>query len=337
MTIVPNLTHSSIVNVVAGVIRDHAGRILLGRRPSHVDQGNLWEFPGGKQEAQESPFQALQRELFEEVNVQVQQARPLIRITHAYPQKTVLLDVWEVERWSGQVWGKESQDLKWSLPSELAHNPFPAANYPIIKALQLPSLYFVTPSPTSLQDLNFFYQLEKTLAERIISLVQFRAKLPSHSEFCHCAQKVLTLCTQYQARLLINADPIWVPAIGAHGVHLNSQRLFQYSQRPLDKSQLVAASCHTLTDILQANRLNLDFGVLSPVKFTHSHPEAKSLGWRQFFQLTEFAKCPIFALGGMTLSDLPRAWAHGGQGIAAIRGLIVADTAADEEGKSMQS
>jgi 8-oxo-dGTP diphosphatase len=59
--------------------------------------------------------------------------------------------------------------------------------------------------------------------------------------------------------------------------------------------------------------------VLSPLKKTLSHPIANPLGWLNFFQLTEQTNCPTFALGGMKREDMVKAWAHGAQGIAAIR------------------
>jgi 8-oxo-dGTP diphosphatase len=76
-----------------------------------------------------------------------------------------------------------------------------------------------------------------------------------------------------------------------------------------------------LEDIEKANLLGIDFIVLSPVHATASHPEAPPLGWFKFFQLTESANCPVFALGGMKPAEVSKAWAHGAQGVAAIRGL----------------
>ena len=186
--------------------------------------------------------------------------------------------------------------------------------------MQLFSLYLITPQPISKQDKQFFYQLETSLDKnKGISLVQLRAKNLSEQDYCHCAEKALTLCHDYNAKLLVNATPEIALSIGTDGVHLNRIRLFSYKN--LNTELLVAASCHSIEEIKQANLIGVDFLVLSPVRITASHPEAPALGWTKFAELTKQANCPVFALGGMLKEDIAKAKAHGGQGIAAIRGL----------------
>jgi thiamine-phosphate diphosphorylase len=184
----------------------------------------------------------------------------------------------------------------------------------------LPYLYLITPEPLSHKDKQFFYQLEASLEKnKAISLVQLRAKNLSESDYCHCAEKALTLCHNYNAQLLINATPKIALSVGTDGVHLSKTRLFNYQSN--DTDLLIAASCHSLEEIQQANLIKVDFIVLSPVRTTASHPDAPPLGWTQFAQLTKQANCPVFALGGMQTEDVSIARAHGGQGIAAIRAL----------------
>src|SRR5476649_3025202 len=133
------------VHVAAAVIRGVDGRILLARRADTQHQGGLWEFPGGKVEADESVATALSRELQEELGIQVTAARPLIKIQHDYPDKQVLLDVWEVSAFTGDAQGLEGQPLKWVSARELANYDFPEANKPIVAAARLPSEYMITP------------------------------------------------------------------------------------------------------------------------------------------------------------------------------------------------
>jgi len=311
---------NEFLHVVAGVIYNPQGKILLARRPFHAHQGGLWEFPGGKCEVGESASLALARELHEELGLFVQQARPLIRIPHVYPDKKIFLDVWHVEKWYGQVWGRENQTLQWCSANSLKNNKFPAANYPIITAIQLPSLYLITPEPASSIDKAFFYRLEKSL-DRGISLVQLRAKNLAERDYCYCAEKALTLCNRYAAQLLINTTPEIVLSLGADGVHLNSERLLAYTERPLPAQFWVAASCHQNKEVQQANLIGTDFMVLGSVHTTASHPQISPLGWLKFRDLAEPARCPVFALGGMKVSDVPKAWTYGAQGIAAIRAL----------------
>ena len=126
---------SEAVRVAVGIVADAAGAILITRRPDHAHQGGLWEFPGGKVEAGEPVTAALCRELHEELGILVQAAESLLHIRHAYPDKTVLLEVWRVTAYQGEPHGREGQPLTWVLPARLADFAFPAADAPIIEAL----------------------------------------------------------------------------------------------------------------------------------------------------------------------------------------------------------
>ncbi len=315
------------IHVVAAVIENAQQQILLSLRPKHLHQGDLWEFAGGKVESNENVEQALRREIQEELDLQIDMARPLIRIHHDYVDKSILLDVWQVEKWRGTPIGREGQQLAWVKREHLKNYTFPAANLPIITALHLPPTYLITPEPERLNDLSFFHHLERCL-DKQINLIQLRAKClyaSSLRDYSYFAERVLTLCDRYHARLLLNADVQTVLSVGANGVHLNSERLAECSARPLPAHLWVAASCHDEQQIQQAKHIQTDFIVISPVQATPSHPDSEPLGWQRFFALTELANCPVYALGGMQKHDIETAFMHGGQGIAAIRSLFNPD------------
>jgi 8-oxo-dGTP diphosphatase len=308
-----------VVHVAVAVVTNAAGEVLIALRPDHVHQGGLWEFPGGKVEPVETVEQALTRELLEEVGITVQAARPFMRLHHDYGDKRVLLDIWRVCRFTGTPHGREGQPLRWVSCDSLGEYTFPQANVAIVKALQLPPQYLITPSPNG-REAEFLAMLEKSLQHHL-KLVQFRAPDLAIQSYLTVADKVLGLCQKYDAKLLLNCDPGYVKQLGAHGVHLNSQRLKALSSRPLPKELWVAASCHNAAEIAQANSIKVDFAVLGPVLATRSHPGAATLGWEMFQQLIEAANFPVYALGGMSAEHLERAYARGGQGIAAIRSL----------------
>ena len=123
------------VHVVAGIIRDAESRILISRRAEHLHQGGLWEFPGGKVESGEEVYDALARELKEELGIKVEQAAFFQTISHDYPDKKVLLEFWEVSNFSGLAVGKEGQECRWIDRSELEKYPFPDANKVVVSKL----------------------------------------------------------------------------------------------------------------------------------------------------------------------------------------------------------
>lgn len=123
------------IHVVAGVICNEEGRVLLALRPKHKHKGGLWEFPGGKVEAGESARDALARELLEEIALVVEDAEPFLLIEHDYGEKQVTLDVWRVQRFSGEPHGREGQQVEWVALADLRRYEFPEANAAIVAAL----------------------------------------------------------------------------------------------------------------------------------------------------------------------------------------------------------
>ncbi len=129
-------TSPKLVHVAVGVIVDDQQNILIALRAKDAHQGGLWEFPGGKVEQGESVETALSRELNEELGLESISCRPLIEIRHDYTDKSVLLDVWWVDTFSGQAEGKEGQPIEWVSSAALSSYSFPEANQPIIAAVQ---------------------------------------------------------------------------------------------------------------------------------------------------------------------------------------------------------
>lgn len=313
----PSTAAEAEIQVAAAVIVGHDGRILLARRPDHVHQGGLWEFPGGKLEPDESPCAALVRELSEELGIRVTRARPLIQVPHAYPDKRVRLQVWRVEAWAGEPHGREGQPLQWVEPDALPDLDFPAANRPIVTAARLPDRYLITPSPT---DRAAFLTRLDALLDAGLRLIQLRAPGLPPAEWGALAEAVAERCARTGARLLLNRDIEGARRLGV-GVHLSAAQLMQLEARPLPAGQWVGASCHDARELARAEALGADFAVLGPVRPTATHPEAIPLGWEALADRIAECTLPVYALGGMKPGDLDAAWAAGAQGIAAIRSL----------------
>ncbi len=308
------------LHVAVAVIGDRDGRILIARRARHLHQGGLWEFPGGKLEPGEGVRDALRRELREELGIVVEQARPLIRIHHAYPEYSVLLDTWRVTGYHGEPFGREGQPLRWVRPERLPDYPVPAANRAIVSAVRLPQRYLITPEPPVDDLTGFLSRLERALRGGV-RLIQLRSRKLGGEAYRQLAQRMLELAHRHQARLLLNTEPQQAAALGADGVHLTSERLLSLQQRPLDDTFLIGASCHDERELARAAAIGADFAVLGAVLPTSSHPGVSPLGWERFTQLVEGARLPVFALGGMGPGHLDRVLSSGSQGIAAIRAL----------------
>ncbi|AMK76318.1 MULTISPECIES: Nudix family hydrolase [Methylomonas] len=312
-------TNKQRLHVAVGVIRDGDGRILITQRAKHAHQGGLWEFPGGKLEADEPVQQALARELAEEVGIQVQTATPLIKINHDYGDRHVLLDVWSVTAFSGQASGCEGQAMRWVNVEQLQEFSFPAANVPIIAAAQIPHYYAILEGRSADDALN---NCNKILASGA-KLLQFRVKSLPIADLQNVFEQVSQLCRQQQVSLLVNAD-LPVDTANAQGLHLSSRALLTCNERP-NGYRWVAASCHNLDELRYAEALGLDFAVLAPVQATASHPDAAPLGWQTLTELLEHINLPVFALGGLGRQDLDRALAAGAQGIAGISAFLSDD------------
>ena len=123
------------VHVAIGIILNLQQDVLLALRHPHADQGGLWEFPGGKMEGSESSYQALCRELKEELDIQIVAATRFTQVSHVYESYTVELHVWKVTRFSGNPKGMQGQPIRWVSRGELSAWPLPPANRQIVSRL----------------------------------------------------------------------------------------------------------------------------------------------------------------------------------------------------------
>lgn len=304
------------IHVAAAVIRGPESSVLIAKRPLDKHQGGLWEFPGGKVEDGEGVESALARELQEELGIEVTQAQPLIQVRHDYPDKQVLLDVWEVLAFAGEPHGAEGQPLAWVAPEELVDYSFPAANQPIVTAARLPQHYLITPDGLAMP------RLLEGIARALdggIRLIQLRAPSLPPADYRALAERVLALCAG-RAQLMLKGPLEWVEDFPGAGWHLTAEQLRRVgSGRPVQAQRWLAASCHGADELALAAALEVDFVTLSPVQSTATHPGAPSLGWQGAADLLSGFDRPVFLLGGLQAGDMGRARQLGAQGIAAIR------------------
>ena len=307
-----------MIHVVAGILRDAHGRILLAQRPAGKHLAGLWEFPGGKCEPGESPEDALRRELREEVGVVIGALEKLIAVPWRYPQKSIVLDVYAVTAFAGAVHGREGQALRWVTLDEIAAMPMPPADRPVITALRLPPHYVITPEP---DDESGFLRCLQSVLNAGEKCIQLRSKRlpPTHWRALACAARELVRAAG--ADLLLNGQVELARELGL-GVHMPAAELMQLHKRPLDEGTWVAASCHDDRELAHAAVVGVDFVVLGPVRHTSSHPNADPLGWRHFAELCARAPFPVYALGGLDTTDIADARVAGAHGIAGISAFL---------------
>ena len=305
---------------------------LLASRPQGKGWAGWWEFPGGKIETDETPKRALSRELQEELGITPTHTQQWLTRRFDYPKtrdsaaKTVLLHFYFVTQWQGEISAKEGQQLNWQNPQNITVSPVLPANSPIMKALALPPIYAIS-NVAEMGELAWLSALEAQLQQGL-RLIQLREKHLANTALMRLAEQVLLLAKPYGAKVLFNHDitlaqELGELSFGEMGVHLTSKQLISLNEKPrhLPSHFIVAASCHNAIELAHAEKLDLDFVVLSPVNISKSHENARPLGWEQFSALIQHTTIPVYALGGMQTSDLVQALNCGARGIAMQRAV----------------
>jgi 8-oxo-dGTP diphosphatase len=326
---------TSTIHVVAGVLEDAQGQVLVSQRPPGKMMAGAWEFPGGKLARGESRFAGLVREFDEELGIRVETARPLIRYRHCYPELEIDLDVWRIECWSGAPHGREGQAIGWHAPEKLAVLNLLPADAAVIRAIRLPGVCAVTPLGAAAGEYAFLDQLERLATSGSAGLICLRRPDLDIEDLLELAAGAACRVEDTGTRLVLHGDPAaLVPALLAPpgtlavrlgdavaGLHIPGRCLAGLQARPVPESFWFGASCHDAQQLEAAGTAGADYAFLGPVKPTASHPEAPGIGWELFSTLVERLALPVYAIGGLGHKDLETAWASGAQGIAAIRSL----------------
>jgi 8-oxo-dGTP diphosphatase len=305
------------VEVAAAVILRADGRFLLAQRPPGKAYAGYWEFPGGKIEDGESAQDALRRELHEELGIEAVTLFPWITRDYDYAHAAVRLRFFRVLAWRGEPHGREFQQFSWQPARGPTVAPLLPANGPILRALDLPSLYGISHA-AALGMTQWEARLERALTQGL-RLLQIREKDMPVADLARLVQRALRTARRHGARVLVNGDMELARDARADGIHLTAAQLRSLERRP-EGFDLVGASCHDAEELGLARRIDADFVVLGPVQPTPTHPGAETLGWPRFAALIEDYTLPVYALGGLRESDRERAWRAGAHGISMMRG-----------------
>jgi 8-oxo-dGTP diphosphatase len=294
-----------VIEVAAAVIQRPDGAFLLAQRPPGKVYAGYWEFPGGKVEPGEPPRRALERELHEELGIDIEAAYPWITRVYTYPHGTVRLQFFKVFSWKNEPHPREDQAIAWQQLGASMAAPMLPANAPVLASLALPVEYAVTDA-ARYGIAEMLTRLGQRL-ERGLKLVQVREPDLGDADRGLFTQQAIGLAHRYGCKVMVK----W-PFPGADGIHFTARELMNLRTRP---EGFAAASCHTRAELERAMALELDFAVLGPVK-----DKPPALGWERFTELARGASIPVFAIGGLKHADMRDAWRAGAHGIAMIRG-----------------
>jgi 8-oxo-dGTP diphosphatase len=311
----PAVQGRPVVEVAVGVVLRADGAVLFGQRVAGKPYAGWWEFPGGKLEKGESVTEALQRELHEELGIEVAASSPWVVREHDYPHAYVRLHFHRVEDWRGELRAREGQALRWQFPHAIEVAPLLPAAIHVVGWLRLPSLFAIS-SATELGKARFLASLVTRLSKGPC-VVQLREPGLNPDRFDALFHEVQVLCLRHGAPLLVNSAHPASYWKAAGGVHLRALDLTRCKERPA--ARWVGASCHDEAEFARACALGVDYVLLGPVMPTASHPGAPGIGWQQFSRLAGTSPVPVYALGGLTEADAQQARRAGAHGIAMLR------------------
>jgi 8-oxo-dGTP diphosphatase len=310
------MSQTPMTEVVAAVLTQPDGRVLLAQRPPGKVYAGYWEFPGGKVEPGETLQAALVRELHEELGVVANPSCRWITRVFEYPHATVRLNFFRVFEWQGEPHPHEGQIFSWQQPDAVEVTPLLPANFPIVKALSLPPLLGISHAESLGVD-TFLARLDVALHQGL-RLIQLRDKTLPEDVRLALARETVRRAHRHGARVLVNGSLELARAADADGVHLDSSAAAKLASRP--DCEWVGVSCHDAAELAHAVAIGADFALLSPVLPTLTHPGAVTLGWERFSALAAASAIPVYGLGGLERADVAQAQSHGAHGVALLRG-----------------
>lgn len=301
------------IRAVVGVLRNKNQEILIAERRKGQFMAKFWELPGGKIEANESPQQALTRELKEELDIQVQQLSLHQTMVHKYEDRTVELSIYNINQYQNTAAGIEGQTIAWAKINDLnAYKLLPTMKA-FIASIKLPNKYWITPSKNHNSN-EWLAKFEQKLTQNI-SLIQLRSKNPLDSDFI---TELYNKCQQYDTKFLLNTTDKTFNESYCDGYHITTAEMLKLDKRPCINDKLLGVSTHNLKEALQAQAIGADFIVVSPVQATQTHPDTIPIGWESAKEVVDKLNIPVYFLGGMGEKDLAKTLKLGAQGIAGV-------------------
>ena len=292
------------------LIRNSSGYLFSERRKEPFN--HYYEFPGGKIEGSETPEECLVRECHEELDIQVNKSTYHGEIIHLYKNLSVKLHIFEIIKYSGKIKAKEAQNLLYANPFISSHL-FLESTTRILNRLRLRELFYITPVHFD----NIPQKLKNI--DNANSFIRLRSFGYSISNYILAAERLAKFCLKKNIPLIIDKKfSNDLRDISIDGIHFTSENLNKIDNYEdiKERKLIYSASCHDLNDVMIANKYNFDFIILSPVISTKY--SKKILGWENFKIISDKSNMPVFALGGIKISDLELCKKFNGFGVSGI-------------------
>lgn len=306
------------IDVAVAVVFNTHGQVLWGCRPEGKPYAGYWEFPGGKVEPDETVWQALVRELKEELDITALEGGPWFRIEHDYEHANVRLHLYRVWRFDGSPKSLENQRFTWASLDSSDLSPILPATEPLLPKLAQPTVMALSNYEAGFEACA--KRLEQGLSRATMPIyVQFREKTLKGDALIQAFEHCYGLCQKTGQAMLLNSDT-WIN-LAVHldalpcPLHLTQAHLLSGQFQGV---QCAGASVHDTDSLHMAFDRGLSYAVLGAVKPTSSHPGQPGLGWQGFLDSALGARLPVFAIGGLAWGDMPNARRHGAHGIAML-------------------
>lgn len=306
------------IDVAVAVVFNTHGQVLWGCRPEGKPYAGYWEFPGGKVEPDETVWQALVRELKEELDIAALEGGPWFRIEHDYEHANVRLHLYRVWRFDGSPKSLENQRFTWASLDSSDLSPILPATEPLLPKLAQPTVMALSNYEAGFEACA--KRLEQGLSRATMPIyVQFREKTLKGDALIQAFEHCYGLCQKTGQAMLLNSDT-WIN-LAVHldalpcPLHLTQAHLLSGQFQGV---QCAGASVHDTDSLHMAFDRGLSYAVLGAVKPTSSHPGQPGLGWQGFLDSALGARLPVFAIGGLAWGDMPDARRHGAHGIAML-------------------
>jgi len=301
---------SNNIECSVALIKNSIGYLFSERRKEPFN--NYYEFPGGKIEESENPEECLVRECYEELDIQINKSIYHGEIIHLYKNLSVKLHIFEIIEYGGKIKAKEAQNILYADPSTSNHL-FLESTARILNRLRLRELFYITPVHFD----SIPRELENTSGNN--SFIRLRSFGYSVSNYILAAERLAQFCLKKDIPLIVDKKfRNDLGDINIDGIHFTSENLNKINnyKHVKEKKLIYSASCHNLNDVMIANKYNFDFIILSPVISTKYTKQI--LGWENFKIISDRSNMPVFALGGIRISDLELCKKFNGFGVSGI-------------------